>query len=175
MADSFRHYWYQKLERYPNDVADIAGHWAESRIFGGVVIFDQRDPTQHPNADPDAIWLFPDCRDVSYRLFQLLEEQKQQFLQFLLAELPNLELFPILDNETNAVREDPEEECQTTGIYRNDWERSGLSDEEEGDSKSRTCSTTFDYPTWSDLMRAKRRARDRRDYLLVKAGEKYSV
>ena len=32
---------YEAVEQYPNGVADVVGYWAESRIFGGVVVFDR--------------------------------------------------------------------------------------------------------------------------------------
>lgn len=32
---------YQFYEQYPNGIADVAGYWAESKIFGGVVVFDR--------------------------------------------------------------------------------------------------------------------------------------
>lgn len=31
----------------------MVGYWAESRILGGVVLFDRRDPEARPAADPD--------------------------------------------------------------------------------------------------------------------------
>ena len=38
----FSHQWYQDYDQYPDGVADGIGYWAESRIFGGVVLFDRR-------------------------------------------------------------------------------------------------------------------------------------
>ena len=38
----FSHKWYQDYDQYPDGVADGIGYWAESRIFGGVVLFDRR-------------------------------------------------------------------------------------------------------------------------------------
>ena len=35
------HIYYMELENYPNGLADVAGYWAEDRIFGGIVIFDR--------------------------------------------------------------------------------------------------------------------------------------
>lgn len=40
----FQHDWYCAYDKYPNGVADGIGYWAESRIFGGVVLFDRRPP-----------------------------------------------------------------------------------------------------------------------------------
>lgn len=32
---------YRAYEQYPFGIADMAGYWAEDRIFGGVVLFDR--------------------------------------------------------------------------------------------------------------------------------------
>ena len=41
----FMHKNYKDFEQYPNGVADIVGYWAEAQIFGGVVLFDRRKPS----------------------------------------------------------------------------------------------------------------------------------
>lgn len=41
----FLHRNYQDFKQYPNEVADIVGYWAEAQIFGGVVLFDRRKPS----------------------------------------------------------------------------------------------------------------------------------
>jgi hypothetical protein len=38
---AFSHRVYQYSEQYPRGLADIAGYWAESKIFGGVLVFDR--------------------------------------------------------------------------------------------------------------------------------------
>ena len=38
---AFFHSVFQDHERYPRGKADVAGYWAEARIFGGVVVFDR--------------------------------------------------------------------------------------------------------------------------------------
>ncbi|KAM0372753.1 hypothetical protein ACHAPY_009356 [Fusarium culmorum] len=38
---AFSHPEYQYPEQYPRGIADVAGYWAESKIFGGVVLFDR--------------------------------------------------------------------------------------------------------------------------------------
>ena len=47
----FRHDWYVAYEDYTEKVADGVGYWAESRIFGGVVLFDRREPGSAPDVD----------------------------------------------------------------------------------------------------------------------------
>ena len=50
-ATLFRHKWYCDYEQYPRGVADGVGYWAEGRIFGGVVLFDRREPVSAPAVD----------------------------------------------------------------------------------------------------------------------------
>lgn len=38
---AFFHSSYQWHEQYPRGLADVAGYWAEGKIFGGVVVFDR--------------------------------------------------------------------------------------------------------------------------------------
>lgn len=40
----FIHKQYRDLEQYPKGAADMVGYWAEAQIFGGVVLFDRRNP-----------------------------------------------------------------------------------------------------------------------------------
>lgn len=47
----FRHKFYLDADLYPEGVADVVGYWAESRIFGGVVLFDRREPDSAPDVD----------------------------------------------------------------------------------------------------------------------------
>ncbi len=37
----FFHVDYMDYEQYPDGLADMAGYWAEDRIFGGVLVFDR--------------------------------------------------------------------------------------------------------------------------------------
>ena len=37
----FFHADYMAFEQYPHGLADMAGYWAEDRIFGGVLVFDR--------------------------------------------------------------------------------------------------------------------------------------
>ena len=47
----FQHREYRFYDQYPDGVADGVGYWAESRIFGGVVLFDRREPDSVDDAD----------------------------------------------------------------------------------------------------------------------------
>jgi hypothetical protein len=50
-ATLFCHEWYRDFDQYPEGIADCVGYWAEARVFGGVVLFDRRDPGAAPEAD----------------------------------------------------------------------------------------------------------------------------
>ncbi|KAH6622836.1 VTC domain-containing protein [Chaetomium tenue] len=134
----FYHRWYVDHDQYPRRVADMVGYWAEARILGGVVLFDRRDPAITPDADPGAIYFHSDRYKFTYRIYQLLPEQRQAFLDFMLADEPPSESpFPILGGDSNRVRVDPEEPIYTTGIYRDLWERKELGPD-AGDARRRT-------------------------------------
>jgi hypothetical protein len=135
----FNHPWYRDYSRYPRGAANMVGFWAENRILGGVVLFDRRDPATEPSADPDAVYFHSDRADavyfrsdrqhVTYRIYQLLPEQRNALLDFLTADAPppsSRSPLPILGDENNGIRVDPEEPPQATGIYRRPWERKGL-------------------------------------------------
>ncbi|KAK4106821.1 hypothetical protein N658DRAFT_563552 [Parathielavia hyrcaniae] len=123
----FHHSWYQDYDQYPRGVADIVGYWAEDRILGGVVLFDRRDPEVKPDADPNAVYFHWDWEEVTYRIYRLLPKQRQALLDFLLADDPPfLMSLPILGDQDNRDRVDPEDPIQQTGIYRDLWERKEL-------------------------------------------------
>ncbi|KAF5581999.1 hypothetical protein FPCIR_9857 [Fusarium pseudocircinatum] len=43
---AFCHRAYRYPEQYPQGMADVAGYWAESKILGGVVVFDRGETEQ---------------------------------------------------------------------------------------------------------------------------------
>ena len=47
----FQHRQYRYYDQYPDGIADGVGYWAESRIFGGVVLFDRREPGSAEDVD----------------------------------------------------------------------------------------------------------------------------
>lgn len=165
----FYHHWYTNHEEYPNGIADMVGYWAEARIFGGVVLFDRRNPDQDPAADTNAIWFHSDRAEVTYRIYQLLEEQKGKLLEFLMSDTPDLTILPILGNEDNLDREDPEEPVERTGIYRHLTDRKPL-DRDEFDGRLRDVWTRFEYPSRADFMRAQERAYDRQEQIYKNYG-----
>ncbi|PNP75267.1 hypothetical protein FNYG_11410 [Fusarium nygamai] len=160
----FFHPWYLSHERYPNGIADIVGYWAESRILGGVVLFDRRQPAPGFSVDQDAVYIHPDRDDVTYRICRLTSEQKLQLLDFLTAEEPGQNPLPILPGEKNDCRIDPEESPEDTGIYRDIWDRSELR-EDMYDQRLRDVWNKVDYLTHSDKGNAGDRALERRNRL----------
>ena len=72
------------------------------------------------------MYFHSDSRDVTYRIYRLLDEQKQQLVQFLLSEKPSSCPLPIHGDRNNRIRVDPEEPISETGIYRDLWERRPL-------------------------------------------------
>ncbi|KAL1882967.1 hypothetical protein Daus18300_000605 [Diaporthe australafricana] len=153
----FHHTWYINHDHYPDGAADVAGYWAESRIIGGVVLFDRS------GSDPDAVYLHPDRDQVTYRISKLTDEQKVTLVDFLTinrSQDKELEAgytqddeggsfegkcpLPILSNETNLHRVDPEEPFSVTGVYRDVWEREMPVPEWMGDGRASY------YPTKAD-------------------------
>jgi hypothetical protein len=158
----FHHSWYKDYDQYPRGVADMVGYWAEARILGGVVLFDRRNPEAEPQADPNAVYFHSDREDVTYRIYQLLPEQRKALLDFLLDdEPPSASPLPILGDQDNRVRVDPEEPIQTTGIYRDLWERKELPPD-AGDERLRDVVDRTDYPTMEDFGAAQERAYQRK-------------
>ena len=158
----FCHPWYTSYERYPKGVADMIGYWAENRILGGVVLFDRRDQGTSPDVDSNAVYFHSSQVDTTYRIYQLLSEQKPLLISFLTADLPlSTHPLPILGDESNRIRIDPEESTTSTGIYRDTWDRKELSPEEE-DRRLHCCFDKFEFLTLDEWWASKGRAYDRK-------------
>ena len=157
----FKHDWYGDYDQYPDGVADIVGYWTEGRILGGVVLFDRREVGTDSNVQSDAIFFHSDRDGVTYRIYQLLDSQKQQLLDFLLSDVSTSSPLPILGDKDNLRRVDPEEPIESTGIYRDIWERKPLS-LDAPDGRTRDVYDELEYPTREDFMRAKERASARK-------------
>ncbi|KAL6361371.1 hypothetical protein LRP88_04839 [Fusarium phalaenopsidis] len=162
----FKHPWYVDYDQYLNGAADMAGYWAESRIFGGVVVFDRR--RQSPEFDPYAVYLHPNRTNVTYRIFELLPEQKQALIEFLTADAaPPESPLPILGHDMNRNRVDPEEPIEETGIYRDLWERKELPLDAPDAARMRGVWDVLDFPTQADKAASQRQAIERRDRYLL--------
>ncbi|KAK3896976.1 hypothetical protein C8A05DRAFT_20170 [Staphylotrichum tortipilum] len=154
----FRHGWYQDHDQYPRGLADTVGYWAEAQILGGVVLFDRRDLETDPDADPDAVYFHSSRKGVTYRIYQLLPDQRKALLDFLLAEEPpsNCPL-PILGDTNNRVRVDPQEPMRETGIYRDLWDRKDYVPHARNEGMS-CVRNELDFPTSGDEREGRHRA-----------------
>lgn len=154
----FRHTFYFDHEQYPDGVVDMVGYWAESRILGGVVLFDRKtEPAS------GAVFIHPDRGEVTYRICELTGEQKTSLVRFLLATAPERNILscplPITPGAENTHRIDPEEPISWTGIYRDTWERN-LHTQELGDGRMRDVwskSSELDWLTFDAWMEARGR------------------
>lgn len=164
----FNHSWYRASAQYPDGVADIVGYWAESRILGGVVLFNRtatESITNESNGNDlsNAVYLHPDRDDITYRICQLTDAQKGTLLRFLQSEDPQQGTcpLPILPDGNNLIRVDPEEPFSATGVYRDLWEREMPPPESMGDGRNSCVWNRLDFPTKADqddaLMRWKSR------------------
>ncbi|KAH9991313.1 hypothetical protein F4779DRAFT_249005 [Xylariaceae sp. FL0662B] len=163
----FQHRQYRYYDQYPDGIADGVAYWAESRIFGGVVLFDRREPGSADDVDPEGVYLHPERNMMTYRIYRLLDSQKLELLQFLLSEAPppGSSPLPILGNKNNRRRVDPEEPVEATGIYRDLWERKPLG-QDELDRRLKDVIDDIDFPTDEDLEEAQERAAIRRQRVM---------
>lgn len=146
----FRHTWYINPENYPEGAADMAGYWAESRILGGVVLFDR---AAQACGESDAVYLHPDRDEVTYRICQLTDVQKKAMMDFFQAKEASNEVacpLPVLPDETNTQRVDPEEPTRVTGVYRDAWERVTPAPTWMGDGRAHCMWHPLDFPTKND-------------------------
>lgn len=121
---------------------------------------------------PDAIFFHSNHKDVTYRIWQLLDTQKKALLDLLLADSePDTEgnrntgvpcPLPIYPDQKNLTRIDPEEPICQTGIYRDLWERKPLGDD-DGDPRAHCASyNSLDYTSMADFEKSKERCWARR-------------
>ncbi|KAI0153026.1 hypothetical protein GGR57DRAFT_468578 [Xylariaceae sp. FL1272] len=161
----FRHRHYCDYDQYPNGIADGVGYWAENHILGGVVLFDRREldspltPSNEIEVDPNAIYFHSDRDSVTYRIYRLLDHQRQDLVKFLVSDssaAANACPIPILGSSDNIQRIDPEEALLDTGVFRDLWERKTLSPD-EGDPRDRCVWDKLDYVTMDDFSKSRLR------------------
>ncbi len=118
----FNHHGYLDHDIYPEGIADVVGYWAEDRILGGVTVFDR--PAERTLREPPNAY-FSACRNnVTYRYFQLRDDQQQAMFDFFVAEHPdpaNCPL-PIIGDKGNLVRVDFWLAITHRLIQRDAWE-----------------------------------------------------
>lgn len=133
----FFHSAYDNHEHYPEGIADMAGYWAEDRIFGGVVVFDRGDTGVEESCKSSSGSTTADkqqCKDIYYhsgrngttrRVWRLSDLQLDKIIDFLTSE-PRTEatLFPLLaSKKENPHRHDDWEAIAQLHIFRDPWER----------------------------------------------------
>ncbi|POR33444.1 Uncharacterized protein TPAR_06377 [Tolypocladium paradoxum] len=155
----FQHPWYCYYDQYPQGVSDGVGYWAEARILGGVVLFDRRDPEADDGAEPNAIYFHSDRYQVTYRIYQLTDGQRQLLLNFLQSQdIRPASPLPILCGDDNRIRVDPEEPIGETKIYRDIWERKPLTPNDPDRRLKDVCTTGLDWLTVEEWKESHHRA-----------------
>ncbi|KAL1861439.1 hypothetical protein VTK73DRAFT_7074 [Phialemonium thermophilum] len=116
----FFHAAYDALDQYPRGVADMVGYWAESRVFGKVVLFDRGED----ETGCHDVFIYPN--GGRRLIFQPSEEQVDRLYTFLTTpaseskEIPSpLPLVP----EKYARRVDPWDAFASLHIFRDRYER----------------------------------------------------
>jgi hypothetical protein len=122
----FSHPYYGAEDQYPDGRADVAGYWAEDQIFGGVVLFD-RSQTWRSSDNPEPnLYMHSARADVTFRLWQVKDEEQEALAAFLLAPAPTPTAngpLPILPTRSHRVRIDPARAIVDNKVYRDVWER----------------------------------------------------
>ncbi|KAF4999857.1 hypothetical protein FDECE_11388 [Fusarium decemcellulare] len=124
----FAHPHYFDYDIYPEGLADVTGYWTEDRILGGVAVF-ARHPTDDGSDLPNVY--FHSCHDhVTNRVCQLLDEQQQTLIDFLLSAPSDHCPLPILTDRRNRTRLDWWDAHTHHHVYRDVWERKPLTIDE---------------------------------------------
>jgi hypothetical protein len=133
----FSHPYYGAKNQYADGLADVVGYWAEDQIFGGVVLFDRsqtwRDLDGEGSGSPEPNFYMHSARaDVTFRLWQVKNEEQEALAGFLLAPDPTAASeaspaangpLPILPTRSHRVRIDPDRAIVDNKVYRDVWER----------------------------------------------------
>jgi hypothetical protein len=121
----FSHPYYVAQSQYPDSLADVVGYWAEDRIFGGVVLFDRsqtwrRCDGEGPGAPEPNLYMHSARDDVTFRLWQVKNEEQEALAGFLLAPAPAPTAdgpLPILPTRSHRVRIDPDRAIVDNKVY----------------------------------------------------------
>lgn len=165
-ATLFLHRWYRNHAQYPHGAADVAGYWAENRVLGGVVLFNRKaEAREGSSVGADAVYLHPDRNEVTYRICLLTDAQKKALLDFLLNKPGTGSTcpLPIIPDETNRQRVDPEEPIRYTGVYRDQWERKMPPPFWMGDGRGSCVYNPLDFTSKMEQEDARSRFRSRWD------------
>lgn len=162
----FYHVDYMDYEQYPDGMADVAGYWAEDRIFGGVVVFDRgvsgsevrRQPltrwtnTKAKRGQCNNIYFHSGRQQTTFRVWRLLDTQFADLVDFLLSDNPAMPgSFPILASQANRHRHDPWDAIALHHVFRDPWERKYPLTKPV---PTRDVRTAGDYPELDDMFNA---------------------
>ncbi|KAM0245933.1 hypothetical protein ACHAP5_005084 [Fusarium lateritium] len=118
---AFSHRVYRYFEQYPKGLADVAGYWAESKIFGGVIVFDRGESEE----ECKSMWIHGDLAEGPVTLYPPTEEQFNSLVNFLTSKdedkLPYP--FPIHGKRFNRPRWHHWHAFKHHHIFRNRYER----------------------------------------------------
>ncbi|KAJ4230938.1 hypothetical protein FSOLCH5_004545 [Fusarium solani] len=115
---AFCHMAYVYPDQYPRGVADVAGYWAEGKIFGGVVVFDRGETEQ----ECKAMWIDGARWKGPHTLYPPTKDQFDSLVRFLLSE-PDEDIqcpLPIRGTDENRPRWHPWHAFSQYHIFR-DW------------------------------------------------------
>ncbi|KAK2694997.1 hypothetical protein QWA68_006058 [Fusarium oxysporum] len=118
---AFSHRAYRYPDQYPRGLADVAGYWAESKILGGVTLFDRGETEQ----ECKAIWIHGDLIRGPRTLYPPTKEQFDALIKFLTTPLgEGLTCpFPIHGASVNRPRWHPYHAFAYYHIFRDRYER----------------------------------------------------
>ncbi|KAH7245732.1 hypothetical protein BKA59DRAFT_476168 [Fusarium tricinctum] len=118
---AFCHRAYRYYEQYPRGVADVAGYWAESKIFGGVFVFDRGEGEE----DCKALWIHGDLVRGPETLYPPTKEQFDVLIAFLTTPVQEDKIcpFPIHGTRINRPRWHPYHAFAYHHIFRDRYER----------------------------------------------------
>ncbi|KAK1764664.1 hypothetical protein QBC33DRAFT_546773 [Phialemonium atrogriseum] len=140
----FFHPDYLDHHQYPSGTADVAGYWAEDRIFGGVVLFDRGKS----DMEAKEVYFHSGRRRQTHRVWLLLEPQLESLISFLLDESGRVESpLPIFVDEKSRKRFDAWDAMAFHHIFRDRWERSIPDIKDESSIRY----NTGDYPELQDV------------------------
>ncbi|KAK3899810.1 hypothetical protein C8A05DRAFT_46220 [Staphylotrichum tortipilum] len=148
------HHGYLADDIYPEGVADVVGYWTEDRILGGVTVFDRQAEQRTPKEPPNT-WFYGCRENVTYRYFQLQDQQQQAMVDFFLADDPGQAPcpLPIIGDKNNRVRVDFWKALTERFICRDVWERKPPTNETIRFWERRP-QNEFDYPEHRTLLEA---------------------
>ncbi|KAG8162850.1 hypothetical protein KVR01_007328 [Diaporthe batatas] len=146
-------------QQYPDGMADMAGYWAEDRIFGGVVLFGRGNEKGY-----DGIWFHSHRYEVTKRIYKLTGEQSERLFQLLEREQTEASScpLPILGDINNRERVDEEIAIPEFNIYRDRWERAiEYKNWSDYGAQRHCCRNDIDWPELLDLSNQNRELQNR--------------